>query len=185
MIYIILGCILFLAVHLLSLFPARRAYLIEKYGVKKYKGSYSLVALLGLVLIFTARFNGGDYVKDASLAFYEYRFALIYVSLLFIVAAEVPNNYIKKFSKHPMLIGISLWSFTHFMLNQHLNHLVLFLFFFIFSLIMLVGAIIKERKVKSVIPASAKGTALTLIVTTIVFTVITYFHGFIAGIDLI
>jgi uncharacterized membrane protein len=183
--YIILGCIIFLTIHLLSLCPTKRSLLIDKFGLNKFKGVYALIAFLGLILMLTARFSSGEYVKDASDIFYELRFFLMYLALVFIVAAEIPANHIKKFSRHPMLIGISIWSFSHFMVNQHLNHLILFSFFFFFSLIMLFGIIVRDKQKIFEVQANGKMTSLTLLVATVAFVFITFFHGFIAGIDLI
>lgn len=186
MIIILIGASLFLGIHLLSLKTTMRTQLIAQLGLVKYKLIYSLFALTGLLMLFVARFQSGGYIKDGSLFFFNNRDFLLLIATILIVSADIPGNHIRKTLRHPMLLGIIIWSFTHFMMNQHLNHLIFFASFFFFSIIMLVGIIIRDKNIqrpKEI--ASTKKTVIATIAGIIVFSLIVYFHKFIAGYPLV
>jgi len=52
---LILGIVVFIAIHLVPANPPLRTRLIEQWGEKKYKGVFSLVALVGLILIIVGK----------------------------------------------------------------------------------------------------------------------------------
>ncbi|OUR95859.1 hypothetical protein A9Q84_15280 [Halobacteriovorax marinus] len=185
MILIFIGFFLFLSIHLLTLSKAMRSTLVSKFGLNSYKAVFSLISLLGLSFMLTARFDAGEYVKDLNLTFYSLRVPIMVISNILIISAYIPNNHLKKFFKHPMLIGIMLWSFSHFMFNQHMNHLLMFMAFFVFSVIMTVGLIYRDRFETIQVCAKPVNTLMSLVLGTGIYLVFLFLHGHIAGVELI
>lgn len=123
---LILGLVIFLGLHLLPTFASARTTLIEKYGSGRYKISYSLLALVGIITIivgmsyreFISLWVPPTWGKQATIT-------LMLPAVILLVAAEVPNN-IKRFTRHPMLWGITLWAGAHLLANGDLASLILF-----------------------------------------------------------
>ncbi|GAA0782710.1 NnrU family protein [Roseibium denhamense] len=101
----------------------------QKLGEIGYKVAYSLVSLAGVVLI--AKGYGTAYEARA-IQIYTPPVWLSHLTLLFMipafiffVAAYVPCR-IKKALKHPMLVAVKLWAFSHLLANGDLASLLLF-----------------------------------------------------------
>ena len=106
-----------------------RAKLIARFGELPYKGLFSLVSIVGLVLIvygFALYRRTGlvpvwyppDFLRHVSEA-------LMWPAFVFVAAAYIPGN-IKRVLKHPMLVGVKLWAFAHLLSNGDLGGIVLF-----------------------------------------------------------
>ncbi len=135
MAFIYIGMMLFAATHVFSLlFPAVRNRLSARLGEDRYKGIYSLVSLLGLVLI------GFGYWQErhgasAGLSYYEpaagaRHITLSLVLLAFILIASIGGTgYIRKWVRHPFSIGIALWSIGHLLANGEIYVVPIFAMF--------------------------------------------------------
>ncbi len=126
MFLLILGLLLFAGAHLYTAVPAWRAPLVARLGEWPYKGLFSLVSLLGLVLM------GAGYGRaESALLWTPPRFghelaaALMPLASVLIVAAYVPSN-IKRLTAHPMLWGVVLWALAHLLVRGHGAALLLF-----------------------------------------------------------
>lgn len=131
---LISGLIIFLGVHLLPTFSSVRTRLIEKYGEKRYKGFYSLVAGFGLIVIIVGMIYR-DFVHLWVPPVWGRHAAIILMlpSVILLSAAKVPTN-IKRFIRHPMLWGVTLWACAHLLANGDLASLILFGSFGVYSL---------------------------------------------------
>jgi len=129
MILLIAGLVLFLGIHTLSMFPAKRAGLVAKLGENGYKGLYTLVAFAGLGLTIygygVARFDGSPVVYGPPIWLNHVTMLLMVPVFIFLVAAYVPCR-IQKTLKHPMLVAVKLWAFAHLLANGDLASLLLF-----------------------------------------------------------
>ncbi|MDB5572719.1 MAG: NnrU family protein [Hyphomicrobiales bacterium] len=126
----ILGLIVFLGVHTLTTLRGPRAALIGRLGDMGYKGAYSLVALLGLVLIvygFGAyRASGYIAVWDPPVWTRHLAAPLVWLAFIALVAAYAPAGKIKGMLKHPMLVGVKTWALAHLLANGDLGSIILF-----------------------------------------------------------
>jgi uncharacterized membrane protein len=115
-----LGLLLFCGTHLYStVFPSSRDRLKSSFGEGAFKGLYSLLSALGLVLLAWAYVAGRG---DGTLL-YEPLYAARHVILLLILFAFIlifsngSQSHIRGAVKHPFSIGIALWSIAHLMMN--------------------------------------------------------------------
>ena len=133
---LVAGLILFLGIHFLPMFPARRAGLISKLGENGYKGFYSLIAAIGLGLIIygygEARMEGPPLIYDPPFWLRHVTMLLMVPVFIFLVAAYVPCK-IRRTLKHPMLVAIKLWALSHLLANGDLASVLLFGGFFIWA----------------------------------------------------
>lgn len=126
---LILGLIVFIGSHALTMARGARATLIKRIGEVPYKIVYSLVAILGIVLIVWGygeyRASGWVQIWNPPAFMRHVTVVLMWPSIICIAAAYSPGN-IKKKLKHPMLVGVKLWAFAHLLVNGDLGSIVLF-----------------------------------------------------------
>lgn len=123
---LIIGMAIFIGIHLLPTFAAVRQLLVARLGTTTYKGLFSLLSLAGLVLIvigkgqapFVPLWAPPDWSRHAALT-------VMPIALMLLVAAYLPSN-IKRFIRHPMLWGVTLWAAVHLLANGDLASVILF-----------------------------------------------------------
>jgi uncharacterized membrane protein len=134
---LIAGLILFLGVHTLPMFSAVRGSLTEKLGENGYKGLFTIVSVVGLCLIIygygAARAEGPPLVYDPPFWLRHVTMLLMVPVFIFLVAAYVPCK-IRRALKHPMLVAIKLWAFSHLLANGDLASVLLFGGFFVWAI---------------------------------------------------
>jgi uncharacterized membrane protein len=125
----ILGLVLFLGVHVLTIQRALRARLIAAWGEGGYKSGYSVVALLGLVLIVWGfadyRAAGMWQVWTPPAVLKHVTVALMLPAVILVVASYIRGR-IYLALKHPMLAGVKLWAAAHLLANGDLGSIILF-----------------------------------------------------------
>jgi uncharacterized membrane protein len=126
---LILGLIVFIAPHVFVTRREARAGAIARLGEWPYKGLFSLVSIIGVVLIGWgfARYRAGGYIPVWSPPDWtrHVAVALMWPAIVLFVAAYIPGN-IKRTLKHPMLVGVKLWAFAHLLANGDLGSIILF-----------------------------------------------------------
>src|ERR1700719_3977169 len=125
----ILGLVIFLGAHVFVTMRDRRAVLVAKLGEWPYRGLFSLVSIVGVVLIaygFASYRAAGLIVVWIPPAWTRHIVeALMWPASIMIVAAYIPGN-IKRVLKHPMLAGVKTWAFAHLCANGDLGGIILF-----------------------------------------------------------
>lgn len=130
MVLLIVGVVLFLGVHGLTMQRGLRAQLVERFGANGYKGLYSAGSLVGLVVLiygFGVARAGGPPVVWTPPAFLGHVAALLMAfAFVSLIAAYAPNGKIRSTLKHPMLTAVKAWAFAHLLVNGDLASIVLF-----------------------------------------------------------
>jgi uncharacterized membrane protein len=125
----ILSLVLFLGVHALTTQRALRARLIAAWGEGGYKSGYSVVSLLGLVLIVWGfadyRATGWIDIWFPPKALKHVTVALMLPAVILVVASYIRGR-IYLALKHPMLAGVKLWAAAHLLANGDLGSIILF-----------------------------------------------------------
>jgi len=130
MLIFITGLLIFFGAHIFSAVRSRDADkdLKIRLGYGPYMGVYSLVSILGFVLICIGfgqtRGAGVLYVPPVGLQ--HINILLMIPALILLVASQVPAGYIKKATKHPMLVAVKIWALGHLLSNGELNGVILF-----------------------------------------------------------
>ncbi|MEM7329389.1 MAG: NnrU family protein [Pseudomonadota bacterium] len=126
----ILGLAIFFGLHFYSAVRSRAPDkdLKVRLGYGPYMGLYSILSLIGFVLIVygfgATRGAGVVYVPPTGLA--HINLVLTLPAMILLVASQIPAGRIKKMSKHPMLLAIKLWALGHLLANGELNSVILF-----------------------------------------------------------
>jgi uncharacterized membrane protein len=125
----VVGLVLFLGAHVFTTQRAARARAVAAMGKGTYKMVYSLVALIGLVLIVWgfAHYRSGEWIQlwTPPKALKHINIALMLPAVILVVAAYIRGR-IYAALKHPMLAGVKLWAFGHLLANGDLGGIILF-----------------------------------------------------------
>ena len=184
---LVLGLAVFLAPHVFTVYRAARADVIARIGTGTYKAIYSIVSLIGLLLIGYgyARYRATGYIQiwDPPLWMRHVTVALVWPAIVLIVAAYIPGR-IKTTLKHPFLVGVKLWAFAHLLSNGDLGSIILFgsiLAWAVFDRISL-----KRRTDPGAPPIPVGGVrndVIAVLVGTILYVLLgLYFHPYVIGV---
>jgi uncharacterized membrane protein len=126
---LILGLAIFVIPHVFVTRREARAAAIAGYGEGPYKIVFSLLAIVGVVLMGWgfARYRAAGMIPLWSPPdlMRHITVALTWPAIILIVAAYIPGN-IKLKLKHPMLSGVKLWALAHLLSNGDLGSIILF-----------------------------------------------------------
>jgi len=125
----ILGLVIFLGAHVFVTMRDRRAALVAKLGGWPYRGVFSVVSIVGILLI---AYGFADYRASGMITVWHppawtrhIVVVLMWPASIMVVAAYIPGN-IKRALKHPMLAGVKTWAFAHLCANGDLGGIILF-----------------------------------------------------------
>jgi len=130
MIWLIVGLVLFLGIHSVRIAaPEFRQAQIDARGLNIWKGIYSLVAILGFIILVW----GYGIARQDPVVFWlapawmSHVVALLMLpAMILLVASQVPAGRIKAAVKHPMLMAVKIWALAHLLVNGDLASLLLF-----------------------------------------------------------
>jgi uncharacterized membrane protein len=135
---LILGLIIFLGGHSVRLVagPWRTAQ-IARLGERRWKGIYSIISVIGFVLIVwgygIARRSATPLLMTPHFGTRHLTALLVAIAFVLIAAAYVPANRIKRVVGHPMYAGIAVWAIGHLLSSGTLNAVILFGAFFVWA----------------------------------------------------
>ncbi len=189
MLIFILGLIIFLGTHSIRIFfEAWRIKQIHALGEKKWKGIYSLLSLIGFVLIIIG-YNqtklSNIVIWNAPLWTWHITILLNLIASILITASYVPNNAIKVKLYDPMILGVKTWAFAHLISNGTLVGIILFGSFLIWAIVDYKSCRTRRLSITTEsIYLSSVMTAVTLVIGIIVWAVILFYgHELIIGIN--
>lgn len=130
MILLVAGLIVFIGMHSIRILSdALRTRFIEKYSANAWKGLYSIVSIVGLILIiygYQQTRLEPTFIWHPPVAMSHIASLLMLFSFILLAATYVPGNAIKARLGHPMLIAIKIWAVAHLLANGRLGDMLLF-----------------------------------------------------------
>ena len=190
MLSLILGLLVFLGTHSLRFgSDARRDALIARLGAGRFKGVYSALSAIGLVLTVL----GFGMARETPVLLWmppagmrHLTFLLMLISMVLLAAAYVPRNAIRARVHHPMVLSVKVWALAHLICNGTLAHVVLFGAFLLWSVVLFKAS--RRRDVLSGMQYAAGETVPTLITLGVgVFAwlvLLGWLHGILIGVRL-
>lgn len=136
MLLLTLGVLLFTLLHLsVALWPTKRALLIERLGEQRYKGVFSLGAVIAIGCMLAG------WRDSAAISFYtppDWGTAAAMVMLplaIWLLCCSLGPNHLRRWLRHPQLLAVLLWSLGHVLVNTESRALLLFGAFALWSTI--------------------------------------------------
>jgi uncharacterized membrane protein len=170
---LVTGLVLFIGIHLLPTAPGWRTALANRWGEQRYKVLFSLVSFAGLALIVAGYGMAGAGPElfapsPAAIALAPYAVTLSFI----LFAAGNLRTHLRRFVRHPMLLGLLIWALVHLYANGDTRSTVLFGAFVAYAACALVS-VVRRHAVKSFTPtarhdviAIVAGVGLALVVMT-------------------
>lgn len=191
MLLLILGLLVFFAVHLVPTSPSLRLGLIERFGEKPYKIAFSVLAVLGFALIVFGYHKlqinpGKNPVLWTPPSWTRHIAFLLMVPAFILIAAFLIPSRIRTKTKHPMLGAIKFWALAHLLTNGDLGALVLFGSFLAYAVYDRIS--VKHRAAPSPLsaPAGPLNDALVVLVGLGLYGLMLYWgHGALIGVPLV
>jgi uncharacterized membrane protein len=185
---LILGLILFLVPHSVRIFADDwRSAQIARMGEPAWKGLYSLISILGFVLLVwgygIARVTPVDLWTPPT---WGRHLASLFTVLAFVLvaAAYVPRNRIRRAVGQPMVAGVTLWAIAHLLANGRLVDLVHCGAFLVWAVLSFGAAQRRERMAAAVRPAGALSGDLAAVLIGVSLWALFAFrlHGWLFGV---
>jgi uncharacterized membrane protein len=181
---LILGLVLFLGAHSVRIFAEGwRTRQVARLGPNGWKSLYSVLSLIGLVLIVWG-YGQARLTPIAlwipSVGMRHLASLLTLASFILLAAAYVPRNAIKARIGHPMVVGVNVWALAHLLANHTLADVVLFGSFLIWAVLDFRAARARDRAAGTVRPAGGTllGSAVAVCAGLIAWAVFAFWaHG--------
>ncbi|MCH7881181.1 MAG: NnrU family protein [Proteobacteria bacterium] len=181
---ILLGLSIFFGIHLVPGLVGLRRRIITSLGERPYQVLYSIISLIGLILIVYGRSKAEfQPIWEPPVWSTDVAVVLMLPSFIFLASANMKSN-IKRFTRHPMLWGVVLWSGAHLLANGDLASLLLFGSFGAFSLFGMFSANMRgATKQETKYPFTRD--AVTIVAGLVAYGVFIFFHPYFFGASVI
>lgn len=177
------GVVLWSVAHLFkAMAPEVRNSVEQKVGPEPYRGLFSLVIVGSLVLIvfgwklalprpvYTPPMAGGPIIA-----------VLVLIGLVLFFASQFSGN-IKRFVRHPQMIGTLFWGIAHLLVNGDSRSVTLFGGFTVWALLEIVLINRRDGRWHRPGPAALKNDVIPVVVGAGAFAALLYFHQTLFGV---
>lgn len=134
MTWLIAGLVVFFGVHLIPARPPLRQSLVQAIGELPYKGVFAILSVAGVALIIMGMGQAPNIAVWHPPPTAATATAIFMAPALILLAASNFKGNIKRIVRHPMSLGVLLWSLSHLLANGDLAALLLFGSFALFAL---------------------------------------------------
>jgi uncharacterized membrane protein len=183
---LIVGLVLFLGVHSVRVFgDGWRDRTVARTGEGAYKGLYSVISLVGLVLIVwgygEARLTP-TVVWSPPVGMRHLASLLTLIAFVLLAAAYVPGNRLRARLGHPMTLAVKVWALAHLLANGTVADILLFGGFLVWAVLVFRAA----RRRPGTVPAgkgSLGADAATVVVGLVLWAAFAFWlHGWLFGV---
>lgn len=185
---LIAGLAVFVLIHLVPSFPGFREGLISRVGGGAYKGIFSVLSILGIVLIVFG-LKTADTVPwyDPPAWARGITYLLVFIALYLFASNPLGSapSTAKYLTAHPLSWGLIFWSFGHLLSNGDKAHVILFGVFLAFGIVSIYSG--NRRGQKPVLdkrPALA-AELIFLVVVAAIYVGLFWGHRYFTGMPLV
>jgi uncharacterized membrane protein len=184
---LILGLVLFLGIHAFTTLRAPRAAVIGRLGEGPYKGLYSLVAAVGLVMIVWgfSRYRSEGYIQiwnPPFAIFHPIALVLLWFALVALTATYAPPSRIKSILRHPMLVAVKAWALSHLLVNGDLGSLLLFGSLLVWAIYDRIAVKRRGDPGAPVVESFGRNDVIVVVVGTVAYVAVLWLHDSIIGV---
>jgi uncharacterized membrane protein len=151
-------------------------------GENGYKGAFSLVSLIGVVLIVIGYGQAPrDQIFQPSETARLFLPVGMAIAFVLMATAYVPGR-LRRLLRHPMLSGVLIWSVLHLLANGDLASNLLFGGFAAWSVFAIISATRRGQKIGGA-RASARADVLGVALGLALFALVLYLHPILFGVS--
>ena len=187
MVLLLLGRALFLGVHLFTTLRQARAAAIGRWGEGSYKGLYSLVSAVGLVLIVIGfgSYRSTGYIQiwhPPYSLLHPVALALSWFAFVALSATYAPASRIKYILRHPMLVAVKAWALSHLLVNGDLGSMLLFGSLLAWAIYDRIADKRRGEVGSAAVASFGRNDAIVVVIGTVAFFVLMWLHDSIIGV---
>lgn len=177
---LVIGLVMFLGVHSVAIVaPQGRDALAAKLGERAWKALYSVLSIVGFVLLVW----GYGQARQNPVIVYTPPIELRWVTAILmlpvfplLLAPYFPGR-IRDALKHPMLVAVKLWAFAHLLSNGMLADLLLFGGFLAWAVADRISFKRRVQRPLKTLPASKRNDAIAIVLGLVLyFAFMHYLH---------
>ena len=185
---LIIGLIIFLGSHSSRIFAEPwRNHMIDRLGEVKWKGLYTIVSLIGLVIVVI----GYGQARQNPVVLWQPATYLIHIAVLlnlvafiFLAGSAPNNNAIRLKLKHPMILGVKVWALAHLLANGTLADLILFGSFLLWAVFDFRSARKRPVHMHDTAVVSTKATIIVIVLGVVLWAVFIFgLHQYLIGVS--
>ena len=186
---LIVGLVLFLGVHSVRIVAdGWRSQMLVRLGEGAWKGLYSVVSLVGLVLVVW----GYGLARQERVVLWNPPVAMRHaaslvtlVAFILLAAAYVPRNALKAKLHHPMVLGVKAWALAHLISNGNLADMLLFGAFLLWAVLDFRAARQRDRALGTSYPSGTlAGTGIAVVLGLVAWAAFAFWaHALLIGIS--
>lgn len=185
MIKLIIGLIIFFGIHSSSIVALSFRNNMAEKNELMWKGSYSLISIIGLVLII---YGYADYRLTADIIYVSplwlrHVSALLLMPFFILMLAPYFPSAINNKLKHPQLVAVKLWALAHLLVNGSVADIILFGSFLVWAVVDRVS--VKRRPIREVphIPESRLNIIICVLGGLLLYVIFAiWLHGSLIGV---
>ena len=184
---LIIGLVLFLGIHIFTTLRETRTAVIGRIGEGPYKGLYSLVAAVGLVMIVWgfSRYRDAGYIQvwnPPFAIFHPIALALLWIAFVALAATYAPPSRIKSILRHPMLVAVKAWALSHLLVNGDLGSMLLFGGLLVWAIYDRVAVKRRGDPGAPQIESFGRNDAIVVVIGTVAYFAILWMHEAVIGV---
>jgi uncharacterized membrane protein len=185
---LIIGLIIFLGSHSCRIFAEPwRNHMIDRLGEVKWKGLYTIISIIGLVLVVI----GYGQARQTPVVLWQPATYLTHIAILlnlvafiFLAGSSPSNNAIRLKLKHPMILGVKVWALAHLLANGTLVDLILFGSFLLWAVLDFRSARKRPILMPEKAVVSTKATVIVIVSGIVIWAAFIFgLHQYLIGVS--
>ena len=185
---LIIGLIIFLGSHSCRIFAEPwRNHMIDRLGEVKWKGLYTIISIIGLVLVVI----GYGQARQTPVVLWQPATYLTHIAILlnlvafiFLAGSSPSNNAIRLKLKHPMILGVKVWALAHLLANGTLVDLILFGSFLLWAVLDFRSARKRPILMPEKVVISIKATVIVIVSGIVIWAAFIFgLHQYLIGVS--
>jgi len=185
---LIIGLIIFLGSHSCRIFAEPwRNHMIDRLGEVKWKGLYTIISIIGLVLVVI----GYGQARQTPVFLWQPATYLTHIAILlnlvafiFLAGSSPSNNAIRLKLKHPMILGVKVWALAHLLANGTLVDLILFGSFLLWAVLDFRSARKRPILMPEKAVVSTKATVIVIVSGIVIWAAFIFgLHQYLIGVS--
>ena len=185
---LIIGLIIFLGSHSCRIFTEPwRNHMIDRLGEVKWKGLYTIISIIGLVLVVI----GYGQARQTPVVLWQPATYLTHIAILlnlvafiFLAGSSPSNNAIRLKLKHPMILGVKVWALAHLLANGTLVDLILFGSFLLWAVLDFRSARKRPMLIPEKVVISTKATVIVIVSGIVIWAAFIFgLHQYLIGVS--
>ena len=189
MLILILGIVIFLGAHTFTTLREARAGVRQSLGEGPYKGVYSVVSVIGFVLIVWGfgryRAEGWVQVWDPPHGMRHLTILLMWFAFVSLAAMGKSPGRIRGWLRHPMLVAIKIWALAHLLVNGDLGGIILFGSFLAWAVYDRIAVKRRGDLGAPRLDHFTRADATALVAGTVAYVVMIFLHPYLIGVPVI